>query len=232
MNAYSEILRYMGHSPGQSSGASAGIPPELEELVSSCLEKLISFCSPRHVIAQLPCEAGTDCVTIGSLKIGSSSLAAHLSGCSGAYVFAATLGADVDRLIAQRSKLDSAEALCVQACAAVRIEEYCDGVERELSNEVKARGLHLRSRFSPGYGDFDIAHQTDILNMLNAHKRIGLGETKSHMLVPLKSVTAVIGAGPPGIEYPALSPRDFCAKDKCAGCNKADCLFRAEEPKK
>jgi hypothetical protein len=81
-------------------------------------------------------------------------------------------------------KVDSAEGLCLQACAAAKIEEYCDSVEKELPAH--------RPRFSPGYGDFDITHQTDILRILDAQK-IGLTETKTHMLTPLKSVTAVIG---------------------------------------
>jgi hypothetical protein len=81
--------------------------------------------------------------------------------------------------------------------------------------------MHLRPRFSPGYNDFDIAHQTDLLRMLQAHKRIGLSETKSHMLTPLKSVTAVIGIG--------AQDGSPAVKDKCAGCLKTDCQFSSKE---
>jgi len=185
MKDYGEILRYMGHNGAADA--------RLEALISLCLEKLSSVCAPRHVTAQLPC-ASNDCrVTIGSLEIESKNLAAHLYNCASTFAFAATLGAGVDRLITQRVKIDSAEALCLQSCAAVQIENYCDSIEQELLNEIKGNGICLRPRFSPGYGDFDIKYQTDLLRVLQAQRRIGLTETKANMLTPLKSVTALIG---------------------------------------
>ena len=222
---YSEILRYMGH---------AGAPgAQLEMLISSCLEKLGAVCDPRHVIRQFPCTVAGDFVTIETLKIKSRGLAARLSNCIQVYLFAATLGADVDRLIAQRSITDSAEALCTQACAAAQIEDYCNNIEQELLRDISRNGLYLRARFSPGYGDFDIACQTDVLNILQAHKLIGVTETKTHMLAPLKSVTAVIGVS---------AEETFCAQesaseparlgsppDKCKICDKTDCSFRLTE---
>ena len=213
MNSYSEILRYMGHSGEVST--------QLEEMISSCREKLASVCAPHHVTMQLPCTVDGNRISIGALDIESAFLAAYLSGCEQVYMLAATLGSSVDRLIAQRVKIDSAEALCLQACAASQIEEYCNRVEQKLSCEIEQQGMYLRPRFSPGYSDFDIAHQTDLLHMLQAHKRIGLSETKSHMLTPLKSVTAVIGI--------SAQACPSAAKDKCAGCIKADCQFSNKE---
>ena len=219
MNDYSEICRYMGHNGAADA--------QLKELISSCLKKLGPVSEPHHTAIQLPCTITGNRVTIGEIAIESSSLAAHLDNCTQAYVFAATLGAAVDRLIAQRGKIDSVEALCLQACAAVQIEGYCNGIEQELSREAEGQGLYLRPRFSPGYGDFDIAHQTDILGILQTARRIGLTETSAHMLTPLKSVTAVIGISAKMM----IGTLDNCAQgghspDKCAHCNKTDCSFR------
>ena len=207
MGIHSEVLRYMGHT-GKADA-------QLEALIVSCLEKLSAVCTPHHVMAELPCTVSGDSVMFDTLTIKSSALAVHLDGCTQVFIFAATLGAGVDRLITQRVKMDSAEALCLQACAAAEIEDYCNSVERELLQKVHQHGLHLRPRFSPGYGDFDIARQTDILRILEAHKRIGLTETKTHMLTPLKSVTAVIGAGPEKMGFQSLN--------KCVNCSKTDC---------
>jgi hypothetical protein len=165
-------------------GHAGAADERLEELVSSCLEELEGACEPRGLTLTLPCAAAESLVTIDNLNVNSASLAVCLKNCDGACLFAATLGAGVDRLISRQMKTDSARALCLQACAAAKIEEYCDSIEGKLPAH--------RPRFSPGYGDFDIAHQTDILKILDAG-RIGLAETKTHMLTPLKSVTAVIG---------------------------------------
>jgi len=185
MKDYGKILKYMGHKGAADE--------RLEALISLCLEKLSSVCAPRHITAQLPCIINDCRVTIGSLEIESEKLAFHLRNCENAFVFAATLGAGTDRLIAQRVKIDSAEALCLQSCAAVQIENYCNEVNNKLLNEINRDDAFLRPRFSPGYGDFDIKHQTDLLRILQAQRRIGLTETKAHMLTPLKSITALIG---------------------------------------
>jgi hypothetical protein len=200
-------------------GHSGSVTDQLEELVSSSLLKLENVCAQRYLTLPLPCSIREDCVTLGALNIKSFALSKHLNGCAMSFLFAATLGADVDRLISQRVKIDSTEALCLQACAAAKIEEYCDNMENELSNNGSFCNLRLRRRFSPGYGDFDIAHQTDILRMLNAQNRIGVSETKTHMLTPLKSVTAVIGAG----------FEEAASKSKCDDCGKKDCPFSKKE---
>ena len=208
---HDEILRYMGHSGAPTA--------QLESLISSCLEKLGAVSKPRHVMRQFQCTVSEDSVTIDVLKIKSKGLAAHLCACTQVYLFAATLGADVDRLITQRSMRDSAEAFCLQACAAVQIEDYCDNIVEELSHSIEKDGLYLRPRFSPGYSDFNLAFQTDLLNMLQAHKFTGISETSTHMLTPLKSVSAVIGVNTDASRTRA----------KCQNCDKADCAFKQKE---
>jgi len=209
MNDYSVICRYMGYNGPADT--------QLETLIVSCLEKLASVSTPHYVTTQLSCKVAGNCVTIGELDIESSGLAVHLCNCTQVYLFAATLGAVVDRLISQRVKIDSTEGLCIQACAAAQIEDYCNSIEQEISLSIKDQGLYLRPRFSPGYSNFNIAHQTDILRILQAYKRIGLTETKAHMLTPLKSVTAVIGVS---------SEMTKCTLNKCADCTTTDCSYK------
>jgi len=217
MEDYGEILRYMGHSGDADS--------RLEALISLCLEKLSSVCEPRSVTARLPCIINGCRITIGSLEIESENLAAHLNKCENVFVFAATLGSSADRLIAQRVKIDSAEALCLQSCAVVQIENYCNSIEQGLLNKINCNDISLCPRFSPGYGDFDIKHQTDLLRILQAQKRIGLSETDAHMLTPLKSVTALIGVS---VKTDFHNNPDADARYKCAVCDKPDCLFKKE----
>ena len=221
MDKYSEILRYMGHK-GEADA-------QLQKLISSCLEKLAAVCAPVHIMTPFPCEVTSDSTAIGDLIIKSRSLAAHLSGCTQVFMLAATLGAAVDRLIAQRAKIDSAEAFCLQACASARIEDYCNSIENDLSVDLNRRELSLKPRFSPGYGDFDIAFQTDILRLLEAGKHAGISETSAHMLTPLKSVTALIGAaGNCAADARALTGKTAAESDKCAGCGKIDCGFKLQ----
>ena len=140
-----------------------------------------------------------------------------MKGCSQAVVFGATLGTSVDVLMKRYSLTDMAKAVVLQACAAAMLEEYCDKAQNEIAESLRKEQLYLRPRFSPGYGDYSILHQDDILRMLDAAKTIGLTMTESYMLTPTKSVTAVIGVS---------STQEPCHIKGCEECQKLDCIYR------
>ena len=49
------------------------------------------------------------------------------------------------------------------------------------------------TRDSPGYGDFPLEAQREILVILDTPRKIGVSLTDSLLMVPSKSVSAVIG---------------------------------------
>ena len=100
-----------------------------------------------------------------------------------------TLGLQVDELIRSAEVSDMAGAVILDRFASDFAEQLCDQVQAELA----AKHGELTTRFSPGYGDFPLAAQHDILKLLNAGKAIGLFATDSGVLIPGKSVTAVVG---------------------------------------
>ncbi|MBR1820913.1 MAG: Vitamin B12 dependent methionine synthase activation subunit, partial [Clostridia bacterium] len=102
--------------------------------------------------------------------------------------------------------------------AAAMIEAWSDQVNGELRAEALVRGKRLRPRFSPGYGDFSLDCQPGLFRLLGVQKRIGVTLTDSLLMIPTKSVTAVIGISDGAGEAPA----------GCAACDRADCDFRNE----
>lgn len=140
----------------------------------------------------------------------------HLAGCERAVLFAATVSAEADKLIRQTSVVGMAEALAVDCLCSSAIEQVCDKAEEEIfsANPVKFRTW----RFSAGYGDLPIDLQKELILTLNAHRRIGLTVTNSCLLIPSKSVTAIIGVSDNPIEQ---------GKKGCDVCNMRDtCGFR------
>ena len=209
-----EIFRYLGYKNGaRPEGGTL-------KMIESAEAKVGAAAEPKHTCGyfalSFPAEGA---VKIGDIYIESSALRRNLNGCKGAWLFAATLGVGVDQLISKLTALGRmSEALAAQAAAAALIEAYCDEVNDALRDEAAARGLKLRPRFSPGYGDFSIEHQRDIARELDTARRLGLTVTDSLMLAPMKSVTAVIGA----------SEREGCTASGCAACGKSDCEFRRQ----
>ncbi len=121
--------------------------------------------------------------------------------------------------MSRTSKTDMAKTVVLQACAAALLEEYCDECQERIRQEMESEGRYLRPRFSPGYGDFPIECQRDMVRMLDCAKSIGLTLTESCMMAPSKSVTAVIGAGRAAVR---------CHRQGCESCEKLDCIYRRD----
>lgn len=166
----------------------------------------------------LPVIVNDDSVDIANYNIKSKNLAKALKGCNTVVVFAATLGIVADKMIAAKSVTDMARTVVLDGVCTAAIESYCNEACAQIALKLKEQNLFLRPRFSPGYGDFDISYQKCMFELLNC-RRIGLCLTDAFMLVPTKSVTAVIG----------ISEKDDCAKNTCETCNKKDCNFKRGE---
>lgn len=207
-----EILRYLGYAGKPSD-------PVLHKIMLSCVEELERIATPRSIFRLFPVTFEENGVRLGNISVKGRDLRQHIRGCGEAVLFAATLGAQADVLLERYSRIDMTRAAVLQAASAAMIESYCDETEQEISAEAARRGLFLRPRYSPGYGDFPIRLQKDILATLDCPKRIGLSMTESFMLVPTKSVTAVIGL---------TSDPTGCHIAKCMGCNDGNCPFRKE----
>ena len=90
----------------------------------------------------------------------------------------------------------------------------------ELRQLAAAEGTYLTGRFSPGYGDWDIAVQPLVANALDTVRRAGLCVTDTNLMTPRKSVTAVLG----------LSSQPV--KGKLAGCGHCVLRTRCEYRKR
>ena len=114
-----------------------------------------------------------------------------LKECGKVILFAVTLGSGIDMLIKRRSRTDMAEAVIIDSCASTAIENVCDNFCADLAAE--AAPYFLTDRFSPGYGDLPFEQQTDFCRALDIERRIGVTLTPGGLMLPQKSVTAIVG---------------------------------------
>lgn len=208
-----EAVRYLGYGKHAVDDQTLG-------LIADSFGSLRTLSSRKSVyrIFDLEQEDG-ETVRFGSLTVKSKSLGKNLRGCDKIVLFGATLGIGVDQLLSRTSKTDMAKTVVLQACAAALLEEYCDECQERIRQEMESEGRYLRPRFSPGYGDFPIECQRDLVRMLDCAKSIGLTLTESCMMAPSKSVTAVIGAGRAAVR---------CHRQGCESCEKLDCIYRRD----
>ena len=185
-----------------------------------CIRDREEAATPHHILQAVELSRpNADTLEFAGMVVHSRDLFQHLSGCDEAVLFAATLGAPVDLRLERCAKVSMSRAVVMQACAASLIESYCDECQEPIAQEAASRGLYLRPRYSPGYGDFDISYQREFLTVLDCPKRIGLTMTDSFMLAPSKSVTAVIGL---------TAEAQSCHIAKCMTCKAKSCPFRKD----
>ena len=200
-----ECLRYAGTTPQNVSA-------EERALFEACLTEVENKLTYKICWGRFPVKREENNLDFSFLQTDSGALMKNLEGCEEVIVFAATIGLEIDRLIRRYTNLSPAKALFFQAIGAERIESLCD----TFCEELKAEGLQLRPRFSPGYGDLPLELQKDIFRVLDCPRKIGLSLNESLLMSPSKSVTAIIGIGRGETE----------AENKCSACEKSDCAYR------
>ncbi|MBQ6595540.1 MAG: Vitamin B12 dependent methionine synthase activation subunit [Clostridia bacterium] len=207
-----QVLRYLRYR-GDT------VDPETESAVREAIRRLRACAEPRHTERLFPLAmADAETAVIGGIELKSRSLSRNLSGCREAWLMAATLGLGPDRAIARaQAEGNMAGAMILQAAGAAMIEEVCDGVNARLRRETAERGLCLRPRFSPGYGDLSLSCQPALFRLLRVQQTLGITLTESLLMVPTKSVTALIGVS----EEPCSVP------EGCSACGRQDCPYRA-----
>lgn len=183
-----EVLRYLGYRSEQ-------VDPQTAGLIDQCERQLLNAIRPRVIWREFPLSFGPENVAVSgtTLVLEGTAIRRHLQGCERVLLFCATLSQEVDRLIRQAQVTDAAKGLVMDCCATTAIEQVCDEECDRLAERFAAKQCYLTTRFSPGYGDLPIDIQKEFVTVLDAQRKIGLCVTESNLLIPRKSVTAIIG---------------------------------------
>lgn len=211
MSIRSETIRYLGYGKVAPDA-------QTEKLILECIDELNHLAEPKFVFRRFPLTVlSSTTVESAGIIINSTKLAKNLNGCDEIIFLAITLGINVDRLLSKYIKLHISKAAVFQSASAAFLEEYCNKWQRSLEQELIKDGLFLRPRFSPGYGDFSLEYQSSILGILDASKKIGLMLTDANLMLPEKSITAVIGI---------TKENNRCNINGCEICNMKSCKYR------
>lgn len=199
-----EVAVYLGYY-------SAETDDKTKDMVAQCTEEFLEAADFRACFAQV--EVGKDGeIDLGNKIIRCNSLKKNLSGCDKAYIFAATTGIESHRLIERNFVISPLKGIVTDCVGSAAIEAFCNQINLSFDNCDC-----LRPRFSPGYGDMPLECQKDIVEFLQTNKNAGISLTDSLMMVPVKSVTAIIGIG---------KEKNKCTGPGCMICSGTNCPYR------
>jgi len=170
----SEALRYAGARSGDEA---------IHALFSEAVSLLTPMLSPAVATAEVKTENKGGTVFIEDIPIASEVLSRYVSERETAYIFCATVGIGADRCIRRYASVSPALSLMLSAVATERVEALCDAFCLSLGEGTV--------RLSPGYADIPLSFNKDVLQLLDARRRLGVTLTESLLMTPTKSVTAI-----------------------------------------
>lgn len=198
-----------------------------DELLTLATSEARIFATPKAIWQVYPYEA--DIATITSpipLALEGSSIKTHLASSIYTAVLSVTIGPLLETQVQNYfSKGEYTKGLLLDAAGSTAVEAAADQAQLFIAQEAGKLGCEVTSRFSPGYGDWNITVQSDILSLADAQE-IGVTATESAMLLPRKSITALIGFVP---HHTGITPlTTACLHDNCVSCKQINCLARKE----
>ena len=135
-------------------------------------------------------------------------------------LFVSTVGPEMERWASKlMSEGDMMKGFLVDAVASEIVEQSSEWLEKRIEQQVAQRGWKITNRYSPGYCEWPVAEQHKLFKFL-PEKFCGISLTESALMVPIKSLSGVIGLGP-NVKRGAY---------QCTICELKECYRRRDEP--
>ena len=162
---------------------------------------------------QLTLQGPAGLVTFDAGKI----ICRQLRGAQKYVVFVATVGTGYFQWTDAVKRRDDMFQTYVMDCVGSQIvESVADYMETVLQTEIDPSGFKRTNRFSPGYCGWHVSSQPALFSLFPEKNPCGIELTDSCLMLPMKSVSGIIGVGP-DVRYLPYT---------CGLCDKKDCYKR------
>jgi hypothetical protein len=201
-------------------GYDGDAPAPVTTVVNSLLPTLETLVEARggfRVLGGVRVSVPDGILTCGDMEFDVGKIiAAQLRSCDAIAVFVVTAGAAFGRR--SRELTDAGDMLAgyiLDVMGSEAAEAAAQWIELKLDAALRAQFLGSTTRYSPGYCGWNVAEQKKLFSFL-PENFCGITLSESSLMLPIKSVSGIIGIGP------------TARKDgyQCAACDDADCLHR------
>ncbi len=184
-----EVRRYLGEYRGITL-----VSNEIHFLIERLIAQSKAFISAAIFSKSLRIKSkGENLVETEELVLPGKDIAKLLKDSIEVIVCATTIGEALEREVDElTSRKRFLEATILDAIGSTAADTAMDYLNNLLIAEATRRKLKLTRRYSPGYGDLPLLIQGELLKVLGGDS-LGIRVSPSYMLIPRKSVTALIG---------------------------------------
>ena len=185
-----EVCRYLGYN-GHNPTAS------ISSLIDLQIARAYKLIKPAYTYALKAIDSvrGDEVLVDGSLVFTSKIVSCMLSDCEWVAMFAATIGNDLEEeSLKLVEKGEMVKAAILDAIGTEAVEKAACKLQDAIEGIAKTMGCQATLRYSPGYCDWDINQQKVIFQAIDSTS-LGVRLTESCLMVPLKSISGIIGIG-------------------------------------
>jgi hypothetical protein len=174
-------------------------PTEIKRMIREVLDKAAEYSDLRggfRILDGLFVDVDQYVYVLNGIRFtAGKTVVEQIKKAESAAVFACTMG---PRFEAWSKQLiiggDFVKGYLVDAAASEAVELAMDKIQARLAETVRIGGRSITSRFSPGYCGWPVSDQHKLFSLLPENS-FGISLTPSSLMVPIKSVSGIIGIG-------------------------------------
>jgi hypothetical protein len=135
-----------------------------------------------------------------------------------AAVFVCTIGPQMENLVKElMAGGDPLLSYVVDVVASIVVENAADFLHEYISRQMIEHGLKVTNRYSPGYCNWPVSEQQLLFSLL-PENFCGVTLSESSLMLPIKSISGVIGIGS------SVKMKEYL----CDKCGMQDCTYRSK----
>lgn len=222
----SEVYRYLGYDTQKTENWTS-----VEQLYSGTFRILSQLVTVQGAFRHFPLQHRPQGIFLtrqqGDFPLPGKDLAALLAQSWRVSLLAVTLGPELDAWIDEQvAQGQYAAATMGDAIGSAAAEAAIEQLDHQLQEQASQCGYQTTSRFSPGYGDLPLSFQKEFLESLQ-EEQLHLRVTAQFLLIPRKSITALLGWQPKGS---SRQDQSKSCSHKCITCSFLTCQYRHIPP--
>jgi hypothetical protein len=209
-----EIESTLGYSENE-------IPFHFSAMIDNIIQELPDRCiiSAGYSVLEMQMQAGRNGgITIGNKYFKTDKIiAGQIKNSEWIAVFVSTIGPEMEKWSKQLLvKGDTVMCYLVDTIASIVVENVTNYVHDYIEEIMSGIGMKITNRYSPGYCNWPVSEQQLLFSLLPPDF-CGIKLTESSMMIPVKSVSGIIGIGH------RVKRREYICED----CGVKDCIYRA-----
>lgn len=208
-----QLLRSEKIAPGNKDERANNIQIALDE----CIHKARSLAHTGYVYEERKIlQLDPSFIELeGGIKFNTSKIPPYIKGATHLVLFVVTIGDGIEKEASSlTSGKDPLKGYLLDRIGSFAAESLADRLEKRLRKDCALTKQSVSTRFSPGYCDWAIEEQFTMAKALDFSKA-GVRLTEGCMMVPKKSISAIVAVADEGVFKEFVSSCDICEKKEC-----------------